>query len=93
VQGKHEIKILTCCEDCYENFGYLNSIRVGDAEYYASRFKKDIGFWRAGVGCILQREKRSSLCISYVCECIVSKLLPIETAVLYMARPTKTNQL
>ena len=57
-----------CCKHCGAYTGYLHVIPSDYyLRYYAKRFDKDLGFWREGVGCILDRSMRSRICVTYTC--------------------------
>jgi len=56
-----------CCHSCYRFVGYLNYIRPIDIKQIAYKFKKDVGFWREGKGCVLPRKLRSNTCVKHHC--------------------------
>lgn len=56
-----------CCQGCPSTIGYLKEIERGSAWSYAQLFDPLTGFWREGKGCILPREMRSPICLSYNC--------------------------
>lgn len=58
---------MACCSQCASTRGYLAGIPAGSVEYYMRRFNLRTGFWRAGKGCILPRERRSPTCLTFNC--------------------------
>lgn len=56
-----------CCKDCFNKIGYFKIISEEEIDYYAERFKKYIGFWEKNKGCLLDRDKRSGVCLGYTC--------------------------
>ena len=56
-----------CCNNCHGANGHLSNVQLTDIPKIARRFKKDVGFWRQGKGCILPRELRSDTCVTYLC--------------------------
>ncbi len=65
-----------CCVNCYRNFGYAKRIQDSQKviKLISSKFKKDVGFWRKGKGCILPRKYRSVVCLGYRCNTIINKV-------------------
>jgi hypothetical protein len=69
-KGKEYLHRMCCCKHCYESLGYLGSNRFlfsEDIPTYEKLFKRKIGFWRRGKGCVLPRKLRSKICQSFVC--------------------------
>jgi hypothetical protein len=69
-KGKEYMHRMCCCKCCYESLGYLNSNRFlfsEDIPTYEKLFKRKIGFWRRGKGCVLPRKLRSKTCQGFVC--------------------------
>ena len=57
-----------CCRCCAGRIGYLQFINSNkDLKYYARRFSYKTGFWREGKCCILNRNMRSTTCVTYTC--------------------------
>ncbi len=62
--------IACCCSTCYSEFGYIKFIQDSERviKLISGKFKKDVGFWRKGKGCILPRKYRSGVCLGYRCD-------------------------
>ena len=62
-------KATCCCINCYTNLGYIKRIQDSQRviKLISSKFKKNVGFWRKGKGCILPRKYRSVTCLGYRC--------------------------
>lgn len=56
-----------CCNKCEINYGHFRLIFKKDIPYYAKNWNTKTGFWRKGKGCILDRDKRSIICLTYFC--------------------------
>ncbi len=58
-----------CCSNCYSNSGYIKFIQNSERviKLISGKFKKNVGFWRKGKGCILPRKYRSGMCLGYRC--------------------------
>ena len=56
-----------CCKHCYHNIGYVSFIFEKDITKYSRKFEQKVGFWREGVGCVLPRELRSIICLTFLC--------------------------
>lgn len=71
-------RVQGCCGSCRWNFGYLKlrtikgKDKIEDIEkemlYYTTKFHRIHGFWRRNKGCILPREKRSTICLTHSCK-------------------------
>jgi len=72
---------MCCCKTCPSYIGYLGFVDLDDLEYYADNFSEKTGFWREN-GCVLDRKKRSSLCVTYTCNRDISRQLRSLKAVL-----------
>jgi hypothetical protein len=58
---------MACCYNCAYTGGFFETINPSDIPLLESSFDKETGFWREGAGCILPREKRSEVCLTYRC--------------------------
>ena len=78
----HSKYITCCCSGCSGSVGHF-TYRNFDSHtpkekienillFYAKNFDEQDGFWREGKGCILPREKRSQICLTYNCGYIPS---------------------
>ncbi len=56
-----------CCQSCNSSHGYLEAIKPSAFNEILSLFDRVWGFWRPGVGCILPRKWRSSVCLFFAC--------------------------
>lgn len=66
-----------CCGGCYYSFGFFRDTLTdeSDIDFYIENFTKT-GFYRKKIGCVLPREKRSTVCLSYVCWNVSQKMTP-----------------
>lgn len=65
----HSQSKMRCCHNCADNIGYLHFIQDDPKviKRIASSFRRKIGFWREGKGCVLPRKYRSTVCLGYRC--------------------------
>ena len=66
-QYRQTDSIKCCCNNCYSANGHLEKVQLTDIPKIAIHFRKKVGFWRPGKGCILPRELRSATCVTYLC--------------------------
>lgn len=64
---KEAVKGKCCCTGCAGALGYLKVISRSDLKDIASMYDKRDGFWRKGKGCILPRQMRSPICLTFAC--------------------------
>ena len=72
-------KDMYCCSGCFSMFGHFQELpndytQLCDYARHFSEKKEDskgkiiaAGFWRKGKGCILDRSKRSTICLRFCC--------------------------
>jgi len=56
-----------CCDNCFDNAGYLRKVVDTDITKYARVFNTKTGFWRADKGCVLPHKLRSVTCLTTHC--------------------------
>jgi hypothetical protein len=56
-----------CCFACNTNAGFFKVVLNTDLTWYARKFSVRTGFWRAGKGCILPHDRRSTTCLTHHC--------------------------
>jgi hypothetical protein len=86
-----------CCGMCGKNHGYLESQNydIEKDEFwiknYKDKFNRHFGFYRVGIGCILEREFRSVTCNRYMCGFLMSQVSVAEGNAIYDAQDEFTN--
>ena len=55
------------CKDCNLFCGFIRFTTEKDLIMYAELYDEKTGFFRKGKGCVLPREYRSGICLSYYC--------------------------
>lgn len=58
---------MACCYACRSSLGYFSHDHPNEFERVAHLFDEKTGFWRKGQGCIIPREQRSRVCVTFVC--------------------------
>ena len=56
-----------CCSGCVDSAGYFRKMIQSELNFYAKKFSVKTGFWRKGMGCILEHKMRSTTCLTHHC--------------------------
>jgi len=73
-------EVSCCCGHCATSYGYLHLNFYNNEEYkklkkyYKKFFDEKLGFYKEGIGCVLERKYRSYICNFYVCSTLLDKM-------------------
>lgn len=58
-----------CCSGCAKSLGFFDGILFSEEQpiVYIENYDPELGFWRPGVGCIIDRKYRSVTCLTHGC--------------------------